>query len=86
MTEVFELVYHGGGGFTYTEVWNMDVPKRRFNIKKIKDFLEAKKKSEEENNQVLTKDSDTSKVKIPEFAKPKAEDIPTFVTKAKPKV
>jgi len=35
MTEVFDLVYHGGGGFTYNEVWQMDVPKRRFNIKKI---------------------------------------------------
>ena len=40
MTEVFELTYHGGGGFTYSEVWNMDVNKRRFNLKKINEYLE----------------------------------------------
>jgi hypothetical protein len=40
MTEVFDLVYHGGGGFNYTEVWNMDIPKRKFNIKKIKEHLD----------------------------------------------
>jgi hypothetical protein len=85
MTEVFDLVYHGGGGFTYTEVWEMDVPKRRFNIKKINEHLERKRQMEEDSNNVLTDKSDNSKMIIPEFAKPKSEDKPTFVSKVKPK-
>ena len=40
MTEVFDLVYHGQGGFAYSEVWNMPVRIRRYNIKKINEFLE----------------------------------------------
>lgn len=85
MTEVFDLVYHGGGGFSYTEVWEMDIPKRRFNIKKINEHLERKRQMEEDQNNVLTDKSDNSKMIIPEFAKPKAEDKPTFVSKVKPK-
>lgn len=85
MTEVFDLVYHGGGGFTYTEVWEMDVPKRRFNIKKINEHLERQRQMQEDQDKVLTNKSDNSKMIVPEFAKPKAEDKPTFVSKVKPK-
>jgi isopentenyl phosphate kinase len=85
MTEVFDLVYHGGGGFSYTEVWEMDIPKRRFNIKKINEHLERQRQMQEDENNVLTDKSDNSKMIIPEFAKPKAEEKPTFVSKVKPK-
>lgn len=46
--EVHELTYHGGGGFTYSEVYNMPIHLRRYSIKQITDYLEAKKKAQEE--------------------------------------
>jgi hypothetical protein len=84
MTEVFELTYHGGGGFTYSEVWNMDVNKRRFNLKKINEYLEKVEEVRNEKNKTITEKTDPSKINIPEFAKSKSEE-PTFVSKVKPK-
>jgi hypothetical protein len=84
MTEVFELTYHGGGGFTYSEVWNMDVNKRRFNLKKINEYLERVEEVRNEKNKKITEKTDPSKINIPEFAKSKSEE-PTFVSKVKPK-
>ena len=64
MTEVFELTYHGGGGFTYSEVWNMDVSKRRFNLKKINDYLEKVEEIRNQDRQQVTNKTDMSKFKI----------------------
>jgi len=83
MTEVFELTYHGGGGFTYSEVWNMDVSKRRFNLRKINEYLEKVEEIRNESRQKVTEKTDPKKIKFPEFAKPKEE--PTFVSKVKNK-
>jgi len=84
MTEVFELTYHGGGGFTYTEVWNMDVPKRKFNLKKINEHLEKIQNMRDEQNQKITEKTDTNKLKIPDFIKTPSEDN-TFVSRVKPR-
>jgi hypothetical protein len=84
MTEVFELTYHGGGGFTYTEVWNMDVPKRRFNLKKINEHLEKIEEIRNKQNQQVTEKTDMNKFKIPDVVKSKLEE-PTFVSKVKTK-
>jgi hypothetical protein len=84
MTEVFELTYHGGGGFTYTEVWNMDVPKRKFNLKKINEHLEKVQEMRDEQNQKITEKTDTNKLKIPDFIKTPSDDN-TFVSKVKPR-
>jgi hypothetical protein len=84
MTEVFELTYHGGGGFTYSEVWNMDVNKRRFNLKKINEYLERVEEVRNEKNKTITEKTDPKKINIPEFAKSKSEE-PTFVSKVKSK-
>ena len=46
--EVHELTYHGGGGFTYSEVYNMPIYLRRFSLKKINDYLKAKQEAEKE--------------------------------------
>lgn len=46
MEEVHDLVYHGGGGFIYSEVWNMPVMTRRYHIRKINDYLEKKAEAE----------------------------------------
>ena len=46
--EVHELTYHGGGGFTYSEVYNMPIYLRRYSLKKINDYLKAKQEAEKE--------------------------------------
>ena len=84
MNEVFELTYHGGGGFTYSEVWNMDVPKRRFNLKKINEYLEKVEEMRNKERQKVTEKTDPKSIKVPDFVKTKPEQ-PTFVSKVKPK-
>ena len=42
MGEVHDLVYHGGGGFIWSEVWDMPVSSRRYHIFKINEFLKKK--------------------------------------------
>jgi hypothetical protein len=84
MTEVFELTYHGGGGFTYSEVWNMDVPKRKFNLKKINEYLEKVQEMRDDQSKKITEKTDTGKLKIPDYVKPKSEDQ-AFVSKVKPR-
>jgi hypothetical protein len=51
--EVHDLTYHGGGGFTYSEVYNMPIYLRRYSIRRINDHLEAKKKAQEEAQQEI---------------------------------
>ena len=57
MTEVHDLVYHGGGGFIYSEVWNMPISNRRYHIHKINEFLKKKAEAEEK----ASKGNNTSK-------------------------
>jgi hypothetical protein len=84
MTEVFELTYHGGGGFGYFEVWNMPVPHRRFNLKKINEYLKKVQEIRDQQSQKVTENTDMNKFKIPDFVKEASKDY-DFVTKAKPK-
>jgi hypothetical protein len=84
MTEVFELTYHGGGGFTYSEVWNMDVNKRRFNLKKINEYIQKVEELKDDQNKKITEKTDPNKINVPEFARSKSEE-PTFVSKVKSK-
>ena len=46
--EVHDLTYHGGGGFTYSEVYNMPIYLRRYSIRRINEHLEKQKKAQEE--------------------------------------
>jgi hypothetical protein len=77
MQEVFELTYHGGGGFSYSEVWNMDITKRKYNLKKINEYLEKVREMQEERNQVITEKTDVKKTIIPKFLKDTA-NTPTY--------
>jgi hypothetical protein len=83
MTECFELTYHGGGGFSWSEVWNMPIGTRRFNLKKINQYLEKVEEMRNDQQKKVTEKTDVNKIKVPEFAKPKEE--PTFVSKVKTK-
>ena len=47
MNEVHDLVYHGGGGFIWSEVWDMPISNRRYHIHKINEFLKKKAEAEE---------------------------------------
>jgi hypothetical protein len=84
MTECFELTYHGGGGFSWSEVWNMSIGTRRFNLKKINEYLEKLEEVRNQNNQKVTEKTDMNKFKIPDVVKNKLEE-PTFVSKVKNK-
>jgi hypothetical protein len=84
MTEVFELTYHGGGGFGYFEVWNMPVPHRRFNLKKINEHLKKVQEIRDQQSQKVTENTNIDKFKIPDFVKEASKDF-DFVSKAKPK-
>ena len=38
--QIHDLVYHGGGGFIHSEIYNMPVWLRRFHITKINEHVE----------------------------------------------
>jgi len=44
-------VYHGGGGFIHSDVYNMPVWLRIFHINKINEWLESQKKASEAKQQ-----------------------------------
>jgi len=44
-TEIHDLVFHGGGGFIHSEVYNMPVWLRRYHIDRINEY---NKKQQEE--------------------------------------
>jgi hypothetical protein len=73
MDEVHDLVYHGKGGFIYSEVWNMPVMTRRYHIRKINEFLEKKAEAEEKAMKGKSIDPKSSK----------QMQVPDFVAKAK---
>lgn len=50
-SEIHELVFHGGGGFTYDIVYNMPIWLRKYHLRRIKDWFEKNNKSNESNNQ-----------------------------------
>jgi hypothetical protein len=39
-SEIHELVFHGGGGFTYDIVYNMPIWLRKYHIRRIKDWFD----------------------------------------------
>ena len=54
-----DLVFHGGGGFIHSEVYNMPIWMRKFHISKISEF--NKKQNEEMKNQNSNVSSKTPK-------------------------
>ena len=72
MSEIHDLVYHGGGGFIYSEVWMMPVMTRKLHIRKINKFLQDRAEAEEK----AMKGSSSS-------VDPKSLNVPDFVSKIK---
>ena len=68
MEEIHDLVYHGGGGFIYSEVWQMPIMTRRYHIRKINDFLQKKAEAEEKAMKGNSVDPKSMKqVQVPDF-------------------
>jgi hypothetical protein len=44
--EIFSLCYHGKGGFTWDEVYNLPIYLRRFYIQQINKAIESQNKAE----------------------------------------
>ena len=71
-TQIHEVVFHGKGGFSWGEVYNMPIWLRNFTFNKIKTFYDDEAKRTEE--MYKNKDSKTTnvigkdgKVKTPQF-------------------
>tara|TARA_Y100001938_G_C7950206_1_gene358918 strand:+ start:173 stop:382 length:210 start_codon:yes stop_codon:yes gene_type:complete len=43
-------VYHGGGGFIHTEVYNMPIWMRKYHLKKINKFLKDQAEEQKKHN------------------------------------
>jgi hypothetical protein len=83
MQEVFELVYHGNGGFSWQDVWNMPIPYRQYSLKKINEFLEKIKAEKNEERNIITESTDMSKFKMPPEVQKAITKTPDFVSKSK---
>jgi len=60
--EIHDLVYHGGGGFIHSEIYNMPIWMRRYHIEKINEFI---RKQEEELKKQKTLNNPNKKVTGP---------------------
>lgn len=48
MDEIFYLVRHGGGGFSYWDVYNMPIHIRKYNVKKLSQEIQLENEKIEE--------------------------------------
>ena len=56
-TQIHDLVYHGGGGFLHSEVYNMPIWMRRYHIQKINEYNKEQNKRIEEAKKGNTNNS-----------------------------
>lgn len=52
-SHIFDLIYHGNGGFTFSDVYNMPIWVRKFYIGKIIEFKEAEREVHEKENRKI---------------------------------
>ena len=70
--QIHEIVFHGKGGYTWDDVYNMPIWLRKFTYNNIREFYEAEKKRMEES----------SKQNKGRTQKPKGPDVkPSYRTK-----
>jgi hypothetical protein len=67
MNEVHELVYFGGGGFIYSDVWQMPIMTRRYHIRKINEYLEKKAEADEKAMKGSSRSVDPKSLNVPDF-------------------
>ena len=60
-TQIHDLVFHGGGGFKHSEVYNMPIWMRRFHVQKINEHNEKQKEEyDKERKKISGKTSPSS--------------------------
>ncbi len=72
LEEVHSLCYHGNGGFTHSEVYNMPIRYRHYHLKKIAEFIEKQSEAMRGDKEI------TEDTKLPNKVQP-----PDFVSKVK---
>ena len=77
---MFELTYHGGGGFSWSEVMEMPIRERRLNIQFINEHLEKLQEIRGDQQMVTANKPLISK---PNIKAP--NDTPTYTSKVKRK-
>ena len=63
-SQIHEIVFHGKGGYTWNDVYNMPLWLRKFTFEKIKEFYE-KEKEEMEKRTKQTSNESPSKLSRP---------------------
>lgn len=49
-SQIFDLIFHGNGGFNWNDVYNMPIWARKFYTKKIVEFKTEEKKAYDKQN------------------------------------
>jgi hypothetical protein len=76
---IHEIVFHGKGGYSYDDIYNMPIWLRKFTFNKIKEFYESQKSTKNEDSWVNNSEAKQ------EASKNKNIKVPTYVTKASKK-
>ena len=67
LEEVHTLCYHGNGGFTHNEVYNMPIRYRHYHLKKIADFIENQNNTTTNNTSIIENKENNKKIYKPDF-------------------
>lgn len=78
--QIHQIVFHGKGGYSWSDVYGMPIWLRNFTFKEINEFYEKEKEAYDRanNSEKITANTDPKKLKpIPKV------EVPTYVTTAK---
>jgi len=56
-SQIHEIVFHGKGGYTWNDVYNMPLWLRKFTFEKIREFYEKEKDEIEKRNKTMSNES-----------------------------
>lgn len=80
-SQIHEIVFHGKGGYNWTEVYNMPLWLRRFTFKKIEEFYEKEKEEYEKQQNMLNNKGGRKEISKPDISLNKKIDYKTKATK-----
>lgn len=61
------MCYHGNGGFTHSEVYNMPIRYRHYHLRKIAEFMEQQNKAMSGDKEITETVKPSSKIQPPDF-------------------
>jgi hypothetical protein len=73
-TQIHEIVFHGKGGYTWNDIYNMPIWLRKFTFEKIKEYYEKESEEVTKQQKSLNKSNKT------DISRPNIS--PTYSTKA----